>query len=148
MLDRDAIDLIAVVLALALPIAIVVRARWRAKSLSKAANNLEEHSGPGPTQAHVEAAEASIREKTTEAVRIAKARATKSLLLFLSTIVISVPFSAGMPLNVYFRPWGQLAIIVSGLSFAFAVFTCSGVVITWLYKRDLARLLDNSQRRQ
>ena len=148
MLNRNAIDLIAVVLALALPITIVVRAWRRAKSSSKAVSSLKEHDGPEPTQAQVEAAEASIRQKTAEAVRIAKAKATKSLLIFLSTIAISVPFSAGMPLNVYFIPWGQLALIVSGLAFALAVFTCSGMVTTWLYKRDLERLLDDSQRRQ
>lgn len=136
---------IAVILAMAVLLAIAVRRQRRGKEMSANLDDEREYSGPEPTQAEIEAAERGILEKTAKAVQRAKRKARNSLVALLLTVGISVPFMAGMPLNAHFRPWGQLAILACGAAFFISVLACSGVVIAWLYKRDMRKWLDSAR---
>jgi len=136
---RLEVDLVATGAAVALLVAIVLRARRGAAA--QAVQNDVEVNGPEPTEAEVEAAEQSIRVKTTEAVRAARQRVTKSSIVFLFLVLATAPFMGGMPLNSVFRPWGQLLLIGCAFAFAWAMIACSSLVVTWSYKRDLEKLL-------
>jgi len=139
------VDFLAALLAIALLIGITVRRSRRA--VANAAQDEEKHKGPEPSRAEVEAAEQSIRSKTTEAVRQAKAKAITSLLLFLFLVIVSIPFAAGMILHPFFRPWGQLSLIAMALSLAWAILACSHFLLARSFRRSAEKLLDSLEDR-
>ena len=102
----------------------------------------DEYRGPEPTEAEVQAAEESIRIKTAESVRKAKMTLVKSLIAFLSLILLTVPFMAGMPLHSFFRPWGQILVGGCSIVSAFLVLSFAGFLAARSYKRSLQRWLD------
>ena len=139
--SASSVQLIAVLVAVAVLIAVAVRRDRRSKAETMMDD--EPYSGPEPTEAEVQAAEMSIRQKTTDAVQAAKRKARISLIALVVTFGFSVPFSAGMPLNAYFRPWGQLLILGCAAAFLASVMSCVFVLIAWRYKRDMEKMLDS-----
>jgi hypothetical protein len=137
------INLVAVIAAITALIGVAITRKRRADALAGKVDDEDAYSGPEPTQAEIEEAERSIREKTTRAVKQAKRKLICGLLTLVLAAGISVPFMAGMPLHRYFRPWGQLAILTCGAAFFFSVIACTGMVTTWQYKRDLTKWLDS-----
>jgi pyruvate/2-oxoglutarate dehydrogenase complex dihydrolipoamide acyltransferase (E2) component len=91
--------------------------------------------------ADVTAAEQAIRDKADEHLRHARSGAKISVLLLLVSAALNVPFMRGMPLNVYFFPWGQITLFLFGLAFATALFTCPAFAIAWFYQRRQRKLL-------
>ena len=98
---------------------------------------------PKPTDAEREAAEQSIHIKTTEAFGQAKTEAVKSIMVFVFFVLMSVPFMAGMPLNQFFRPWGQLSLIGCALAFGWVLLAGSNLLSTWSFKRSVEKLVSS-----
>ena len=136
---RLIVDSVAAILAIVLLVSI---AAWRRHRAAVAVDE-DRYEGPEPTQAEVKAAEESIRAKTTQSVRRAKAQAVKSLVMFLALVLASVPFMAGMPLNSAFRPWGQLILFAAAIAFAWALLACSSFALALSYKKKAEKFLSS-----
>jgi hypothetical protein len=52
---------------------------------------------------------------------IACSKAKKTWLFFILTVMAVAPFMSPLPLNVYWRPWGQTVLLVCGFAFFMTV---------------------------
>jgi hypothetical protein len=50
---------------------------------------------------------------------------------------------AGMPLNQFFRPWGQLSLIGCALAFGWVLLAGSNLLSTWSFKRSVEKLVSS-----
>jgi hypothetical protein len=104
-----------VIVGLAVGVVVFVGVARRRRAAELGVDN-DDYSGRAPTEAEVQAAEESIRVKTAESIRRAKATLVRSAFVFLCLLALMVPFMAGMPMNSFFRPWGQLLLIACSLA--------------------------------
>jgi len=63
--------------------------------------------------------------------------------LFLVVFIPGTLFMKGMPLNRYFRPWGQLMIGVAAVFFNVLLVVSSGFLSNWWYRRKMLEFLDS-----
>ena len=67
---------------------------------------------------------------------MASSRARKSGLFFLLTVGIVTPFMAPLPLNIYWRPWGQIILLICGLAFFMTVLNTAFWWTEWYARRE------------
>jgi cation transport ATPase len=127
-----------VIVGLAVGVVVFIGVAGRRRAAEQGVDN-DDYSGRAPTEAEVQAAEESIRVKTAESVRRAKATLVRSVFVFLCLLALTVPFMAGMPMNSFFQPWGQLLLIACYLALAFSGFAFSGFLTVRSYKRSLEK---------
>ncbi len=127
----------AYLLAVAVLTFIAINRHLRGKELLR-----QESARSESSEAEVQAAEKSIRYKTHEALQHSKRNTKRCAQILLMVICIDVPFFRGMPLNAYFRPWGQLLTTTAALMSMLTLLGCFGMLMLRRYKRDMDKLLD------
>jgi hypothetical protein len=67
---------------------------------------------------------------------VASSRAWKSWLFFLLTVGIATPFMAPLPLNVYWRPWGEMVLLICAFAFFITVLNTAFWWAEWYARRE------------
>jgi hypothetical protein len=120
----------------------------RIRSSQKAASLFD-----AETEAKVDREELSEDDGLLLAIRhrgkLTARKALKSLLMFVVSVAVATPFMVPFPLNVYFRPWGELALTICLGTFFLLVLDSAEVATEWFARREFEKEIggqSNSER--
>jgi hypothetical protein len=78
---------------------------------------------------------------------IAARKAKNTWLFFVLTIVAVTPFLAPFPLNVYWRPWGQIVLLICAFTFFMTVLNTAFWFSEWYGRREMEKELKGDGKR-
>lgn len=70
---------------------------------------------------------------------VAATKAKKTWLFFILTIIAVTPFMAPFPLNVYWRPWGEIFLLICALGFFMTVLNTAFWFSEWHARREMEK---------
>ena len=71
------------------------------------------------------------------------AKAKKTWLFFILTVVVVAPFMSPLPLNVFWRPWSQTVLLVCGFAFFMTVLNTAFWWSEWSGRREMEKEAKN-----
>ena len=78
---------------------------------------------------------------------VAASKAKKTWLFFILTIIALTPFMAPFPLNVYWRPWGEIFLLICALAFFMTVLNTAFWFREWYGRREMEKELKGDGKR-
>ena len=70
---------------------------------------------------------------------VASGTARKSWLFFIVTVGIVTPFMAPLPLNIYWRPWGQMVLLICAFAFFMTVLNTAFWWAEWYASQEIVK---------
>jgi hypothetical protein len=70
---------------------------------------------------------------------VASSKAKRTWLFFILTVIAVTPFMAPLPLNIYWRPWGETVLLVCSFAFFMTVLNTAFWWSEWYTRREMEK---------
>jgi hypothetical protein len=117
---------------------------WKLRRSNRAAAALEEHLAARVDRKELtddEAFDIMVRHRSASAATVAK----MTWLFFIFTVAVTAPFMAPFPLNAYWSPWGQLALLICLFAFGMTILNTTFWWIEWRTRRQIEKEAKSDQ---